>query len=324
MQLPSRKDLKPYAQEDVRRSKIELFATLASTLAAGALAALLSGPLAYLVAVLAGLAATRLFVLLHDHVHGAFLRKPRWAKLVFWWVGLLLVTPLSVWRQSHTYHHRRTGLYRSAQIGSFPVWTVQRWRRASLLEKSAYRYIRHPANAALGLFTVFAIGMVLSPLLRRPKAHWDAAACLMLHGSALTLALSWGAFLPWCRALLIPLGLAAFIGSVLFYVQHNFPGVAYQKQRARRGEPAPLNCTSHLQCPRWAHRWLANIGYHTIHHHHEAIPFYRLPEVWRDFPEFQQSPRVAPTPWALKACYALALWDDGQQRMLTWQELSRL
>lgn len=321
MQLPSRKDLKPYAQEDVRRSLIELTVTLTWTLGTAVLAAALDGPLAYLMTLLAGLGTTRVFVLFHDHVHGAFLRKARWAKRLFWGLGVVMLTPVSVWRQSHTYHHRRTGLHRSAQIGSFPVWTVPRWRRSSVLQKAAYRWIRHPLNAVLGLFTVFGLGMVLAPLLRQPRAHWDAAVSLAWHGAVLALALSADALGPWCRGLLLPLAIAAFIGSVLFYVQHNFPTVTYQKQREGRGTPAPVTCSSQLDCPRWLHVLLGNIGYHAIHHHHEAIPFYRLPEVWRNFPEFQLTPRLVPTPRTLLGCYGLALWDEDQQRMVTWKEL---
>ncbi|MDD0810207.1 fatty acid desaturase [Curvibacter sp. RS43] len=321
MQLPSRKDLKPYAQEDVRRSMIELSVTLTLTVSTMVLAACLDGPVAYLMTLLAGLATTRLFVLFHDHVHGAFFRKARWAKRLFWCLGVLMLTPVSVWRQSHTYHHRRTGLHRSAQIGSFPVWTVPRWRRSTLLQKLTYRWIRHPLNAFMGLFTVFGIGMVMAPLLRHPRAHWDAAVAVVFHAAVLALALSVDALGPWCRGLLLPLAIAAFIGSVLFFVQHNFPTVLYQKQRLGRGTPAPVTCSSQLDWPTWAHVCLGNIGYHAIHHHHEAIPFYRLPEVWRDFPEFQQTPRLVPTPRALMGCYKLALWDEDLQRMLTWKEL---
>lgn len=324
MQLPSRKELKRYTQEDLHRSWRELLATVAVTATFSALAALLDNPAANLMALAAGFASVRLFVIFHDHVHGAFLRRSRFASAIFWWVGLILLSPLSVWRQSHTYHHRRTGLYRSAHIGSFPVWTTRQWRRSSVLEKIAYRWIRHPANALLGLVTVFCFGMVILPLMRRPRVHWDAAVCLMLHGSILALALSCHAFWPWFRAFFLPLALASFIGSVLFYVQHNFPSVIYQKQRARRGEPAPLECSSQLDLPAWGHTCLANIGYHAIHHYHEAIPFYRLPEVWKDFPGFHQGPLLKPSPSALRSCYGLAVWDERNQRMLTWKELEKL
>ncbi len=321
---PPRGALKPFVHEQAARSIAELCWTLAAFLAGVAIGAVNPLGLGWVVAVPQGLIVTRLFILMHDHVHGAYLRRRRWASLLFSGVGLFTLSPVSVWRQSHGFHHRHTGWQRSAHIGSYPVWTVAKWRAASRAARLGYRWIRHPGNAVLGVFTVFAYGMTLRPLLQRPRAHADAAAALALHLGLIGLCAAGGAIVGWTRVVLLPLAVASCLGAVLFYIQHNFPGVRYVTSDRQAGHRAQIGCSSQLDAPRWLHVLLANIGYHSVHHHYEVIPFYRLPDVYAAFPVFAATPRVRLSPAGLRACYALGLWDESAQKMRTWKEVSAL
>ena len=103
-----------------------------------------------------------------------------------------MLTPLSVWQQSHQFHHRHTGMHRNAHIGSYPIWTLGKWRRSTFSERLAYRWQRHPGNALLGVVTVFGLNMVLRPFLARQSQHADAAAALLLHVLLFFLAISTG------------------------------------------------------------------------------------------------------------------------------------
>ena len=69
-------------------------------------------------------------------------------------------------------------------------------------------------------------------------------------------------------------------------------------------------------------RWFtANIGYHHIHHANSKIPFYRLPEVFKAFPEFQHPKTSSLMPKDIIKCLQLKVWDPDLGRMLTRSEL---
>ena len=76
---------------------------------------------------------------------------------------------------------------------------------------------------AMGYVTIFMYGMCIRAILVNPKVHRDAIIAIALHFSLFALLLSFG----WdelVTGLLIPLTVACGAGSLLFYMQHNFPG----------------------------------------------------------------------------------------------------
>ena len=81
--------------------------------------------------VLAGLLTLRLFVLYHDQQHHALLPHSRLAEWLMRGVGILSLSPSSIWRSSHNYHHKHNSKLRSAHIGSFPVMTKAEFQRSS-------------------------------------------------------------------------------------------------------------------------------------------------------------------------------------------------
>src|SRR5438552_7861656 len=58
---------------------------------------------------LAGLTMVRMFAIYHDYQHGTILRGSVLADVLLGACGLLLLTPPSIWRRTHHYHHRHTG-----------------------------------------------------------------------------------------------------------------------------------------------------------------------------------------------------------------------
>ena len=69
-------------------------------------------------------------------------------------------------------------------------------------------------------------------------------------------------------------------------------------------------------------RWFtANIGVHHIHHLCSRIPCYQLPLVLRDHPELDGMGRL--TLFQSLRCVRLVLWDEGQQRLISFREARR-
>ena len=69
-------------------------------------------------------------------------------------------------------------------------------------------------------------------------------------------------------------------------------------------------------------RWFtANIGVHHVHHLNSRIPFYRLPEVLRNHPEFSEVGRL--TLMDSLRCARLSLWDESRRRLVSFREMRR-
>lgn len=69
---------------------------------------------------LSGLLVLRLFVIYHDQQHHAILSKSKLAEGFMRVFGILSLSPSSIWRASHNYHHKHNSKLRSAHIGSPP------------------------------------------------------------------------------------------------------------------------------------------------------------------------------------------------------------
>jgi fatty acid desaturase len=61
--------------------------------------------------------------------------------------------------------------------------------------------------------------------------------------------------------------------------------------------------------------------YHHIHHVNHRIPFYRLPELYRDIPEFRQAGTTSLHPFEILRCLRLKVWCVETQRMVGVQGL---
>jgi len=86
--------------------------------------------------------------------------------------------------------------------------------------------------------------------------------------------------------------MAASIGVWLFYVQHQFEDTHWAEKEDWSHQDAALYGSSHYDLPA-GFKWLtAYIGVHHVHHLASRIPYYRLPEVLRDFPELLDVRRI--------------------------------
>jgi omega-6 fatty acid desaturase (delta-12 desaturase) len=66
-------------------------------------------------------------------------------------------------------------------------------------------------------------------------------------------------------------------------------------------------------------RWLtANIGIHHVHHLSSRVPYYRLPEVLRDYPELRSIGHI--TILERLRCVTLVIWDEKRQRLISFRE----
>jgi len=264
---------------------------------------------------LGSLVLCRLFIIYHDHQHGTILRGSRMAKFLMSGVGILTLNPPSTWNASHNHHHKHVGKIRSASIGSFPVMTVEAYRKAPRMERFKYAASRHPLTIAFAWVTVFLIGMTLRSFIRRPLRHLDCAVAIVLQ-VAMWVLLSIYAPGALVYSFIVPLMCSAALGAYLFYAQHNFPEVDLGEQSEWDYVFAALRSSSFLDTNRVLHWFTGNIGYHHIHHLNARIPFYRLPEAMKKLSELQAPGRTALNPVAVWKCLRLKLWDPERRIMV--------
>ncbi|HEU5058453.1 MAG TPA: fatty acid desaturase [Kofleriaceae bacterium] len=307
-----------FASERRAQSWWALWSTLAILAGALTLAALASWwPLRAAASVFGALVLVRCFILYHDFMHLAILRRSRVASAVMYLFGLFFLTPPRSWRESHNFHHANVGKLAATGIGSFPLMTTAEWRQASSWRRFRYRVIRHPLTILSAYLTVFAITITLQPLVRNPRRHWDSALAILFHGGLVAGLWIVGGPDVVLFALIIPFALATALGAYLFYAQHDFPGMRIVPLAAWSRVRASLESCSYLQVGP-AMRWFTgNIGYHHVHHLNAAIPFYRLPDAFDAIPELERPADTSLWPRDVIACLRLGLWDEETGRMVS-------
>ncbi|WP_164513288.1 fatty acid desaturase family protein [Thiosocius teredinicola] len=317
------KETRVYAKEDRRKSWRFVVTTMALLVASMVLAVVVDNAVArLLLSILIGLLMVRAFILFHDFYHHAILRDSPIAKGLFWTYGMLTLSPPSIWKETHNFHHAHTSVIEFSNIGSFRIMTVEEWRRSSPLSRWLYRAQRHPLTIVFGYFTVFLYGMCIQGFLRKPRKNWEgllavAIAVLIFAGFLLADALALY-FFVW----LLPSMIGAALGAYLFYAQHNFPGMELKERNDWTYTYAALHSTSFIDMPKIMHWFTGNIGYHHIHHINHRVPFYRLPEAMQGIPALQVPHVTTLNPKEVWRCLKLMLWDSQANRMITTEEIA--
>jgi omega-6 fatty acid desaturase (delta-12 desaturase) len=230
--------------------------------------------------------------------------------------GVWALSPSSIWRSSHDHHHAHNSRLRGSNIGSYPIMTKEQFQKSSRGDRFKYLLMRHPLTILFGYLSVFLYGMVVTPFINSPRKHFDCLLALLAH---LALAATICFYFGWLTMLLMlvfPRFIATAMGSYLFYIQHNFPGVSFNDKAGWTYEKAALESSSHLKTSRLMGWFTANIGYHHIHHLNHRVPFYRLPELYQDFPELQKAKTITLHPVDIFRCLSLKVWCVESQRMV--------
>ena len=320
--LPTARDLvgqtRPYAKEQVGRSWFVLlstFAVLGATVAVAA-APRVPWPARLAASLVESLLMVRAFILYHDHMHGALLRGSGVARVLTSAVGMFIMAPPRVWKQTHDYHHANTAKIVGSNVGSFATMTTGMWARASRLQRLVYRITRHPLNMVFGVVTIFLYGMCISSFLRDPRRFWDSLLAIGLHAAAAVLLITFFGFDVWAYTVLIPASIACALGGYLFYAQHNFPDMFIAARDEWEWVGAALESSSYLETGPVLAWFIGNIGYHHVHHLNPAIPFYRLPEAMAAIPALQDAHKTSLRPADVLACFRLKLWDPKAGKMV--------
>jgi len=317
-----RESLAPYAKPDLRRSVFD-FAT--SVLAYLALTAVMYAAVdvsVLLVVVLAVPAAgflVRTFVVFHDCAHGSFLpwrRANRWLGIA---CGLLVYSPFHIWRHEHAVHHASAGDLDRRGRGDVETLTVAEWVALSRRKRLAYRTFRNPL-VMLGLGPIWAL--MIEPRLVPRSARARFGRTIIATNIALTALLAGlCALVGWRAVLVVQLPTAMLAGAAgiwMFYVQHQFEDVYWERKADWSYAEAALRGSSYLKLPRLLQFFTGNIGLHHVHHLSARIPNYNLQRAHDENPVFHDVPRL--NFWDGVRALQLKLYDEDRGRMVTFRQ----
>jgi acyl-lipid omega-6 desaturase (Delta-12 desaturase) len=271
-------------------------------------------------ALLAGGFLVRIFIIFHDCGHGSFF-KSRMANDVLGIItGVLCFTPYHRWRWEHAVHHSNAGDLDRRGTGDVWTLTVQEYLEASRWKRFAYRLARNPVIlfviAPLALFLIIErVPSRTAGLRERLSVHYTNLAILLV-------ALGMGWLIGFKTYLVFQLALVMVAGSAgvwLFYVQHQFEGVYWERGEQWDYAKAALQGSSFYKLPRILQWFSGNIGFHHIHHLSPRIPNYHLERCHQAEPLFQSVPPV--TLLSSLKSFSYRLWDEQRQRMVGFSAL---
>jgi omega-6 fatty acid desaturase (delta-12 desaturase) len=273
-------------------------------------------------ALFAGGMLVRLFIIFHDCGHGSFFRSPKANHWVGTIIGILVFTPYFLWRQSHAIHHATAGNLDKRGVGDVWTMTVEEYLAASPLKRLVYRGYRNP-------FLMFIIGPVIMFVVtqriptrkfkRKEKnsVHWTNLG-IMILATAISLLIG---FKSYVLIQLPVIWVAASTGVWLFYVQHQYEGVYWERAKEWDFVRAGLEGSSFYKLPRVLQWFSGNIGFHHIHHLSPRIPNYKLEKCHKENPLFQIEP--VDLRKSLKSLY-FRLWDEESRQLVHFRYLKRL
>jgi omega-6 fatty acid desaturase (delta-12 desaturase) len=269
-------------------------------------------------AVLAGGFLVRIFIIFHDCGHGSFFKSRAANGIVGFIAGMLTFTPYYHWRWQHSLHHATSGDLDRRGTGDIWTMTVQEYIESSRWQRFAYRLARNP----IVLF-------VLAPLFlfffrhrfSSPKANWrERLSVWWMNFALLAMGASLSAVFGLEAYLLIQLLVLAVAGSAgvwLFYVQHQFEGVYWERAESWDFTDAALKGSSFYKLPRVLQWFSGNIGYHHIHHLSSRIPNYHLERCHNSHPLFQTVKPVTLLT-SLKS-FTFRLWDEQKRKLVGYR-----
>jgi omega-6 fatty acid desaturase (delta-12 desaturase) len=271
-------------------------------------------------ALLAGAFLVRTFIIFHDCGHGSFFRSSAANHILGAITGVMTFTPYYHWRWEHAVHHSSSGDLDRRGTGDVWTLTVQEYLESSRWKRFAYRLARNP-------FVLF----VLAPLFlflvwqRFPNPKSNGREHRSVYWTNLALLLV-AVGLVWIYGLkayliiqLIILMAAGSAGVWLFYVQHQFEGVYWERGGEWDYATAALKGSSFYKLPKVLQWFSGNIGFHHIHHLSPRIPNYHLEKCHEAEPLFQTVKPV--TLLSSFKSFTFRLWDEQRRKLVGYGHL---
>lgn len=320
--------LKSYAEPDHKKAKVQILNTVLPYLIITGLifyfgskgvGFLVLGPMA----VVAAGFMVRIFILFHDCTHQSFVKTSKGNDLIGKILGILVYTAYEPWKKEHSIHHGAVGNLDRRGVGDIWTLTTDEYKASPVYRRFLYRLFRHPAFlftvAPVFLFTILQRIPKKTATSREVKNIWMTNLVLLVLGIGLSLLFGWKTVVLYQ---LLTIAVASSAGVWLFYVQHQFEEVYWEKGEDWDVAEAALKGSTFYKLP-LVFEWISGyIGYHHIHHLNARIPNYNLKPCYKEIHELQQIKTV--TLLESFKLAALEFYDEKAKRLITYRQYRKL
>jgi omega-6 fatty acid desaturase (delta-12 desaturase) len=274
-------------------------------------------------AALAGGFMVRLFIIHHDCGHGSFFKSKR-ANDIFGYIsGVLTFVPYYHWRWEHAMHHATSGDLDRRGLGDIWTLTVQEYLEASRWKRFAYRLARNPI--ILFVIAPIYIFLVKHRFAKAEAGRRERHSVYWTNLGILAVAAGLSSVFGFKAYVLIQLTVMAVAGSAgvwLFYVQHQFEDVYWERGEDWDYATAALHGSSFYKLPKVLQWFSGNIGFHHIHHLSPRIPNYHLEKCHQAEPLFQAVKPLTLLP-SLRS-FTFRLWDEQKRKLVGYGHLKTI
>lgn len=262
----------------------------------------------------------RIFIIFHDCGHRSFFVSAKANHIVGMIMGLFTFTPFDRWHNQHRIHHATSGNLDKRGVGDVWTMTVEEYLKSSRKDRFFYRAFRNP-------FIMFTLGPVLvvflqnrttSKKMSRPEKRnvYFTNFIVLIAAVLMSYLIGLKAFLMIQLPIIL---IAHSMGLWLFYVQHQFDEVYWERDKNWDYKISAIKGSSFLKLPPVLQWFTGNIGFHHIHHLSSRIPNYFLAKCHRENEIFRQ---VKPIIWfSTFRSLTLGLWDEANRRMISFRKI---
>jgi omega-6 fatty acid desaturase (delta-12 desaturase) len=262
----------------------------------------------------------RIFIIFHDCGHGSFFKSEKVNIIVGMIMGVITFTPYYSWHHQHWTHHKTSADLNRRGIGDVWTMTVEEYLNSSKLNRFIYRAFRNP-------FIMFSVGPVLIVCIknrfsRKRMTKQEKLNIYLTNIAILLLAAIMSLLIGFKAYLLIQLPLifiAHIMGIWLFYIQHQFDDVLWERGNDWDYKTAALTGSSFLKLPAVLQWFTGNIGFHHVHHLSSRIPNYNL-EACHNDNEIFRSIKPVRLFSTFRALY-LSLWDETGRQLTSFKRI---
>jgi omega-6 fatty acid desaturase (delta-12 desaturase) len=262
----------------------------------------------------------RIFIIFHDCGHGSFFRSGKANRYVGIIMGIMTLTPYYSWHHQHSVHHATAANLDKRGTGDVWTMTVKEYFRSSRWNRFVYRAFRNP-------FIMFTVGPVFAVMIKNRISVITMSSqekmnvyftniIIIILAALISMAIGLKAFL----LIQLPIILISHsIGIWLFYIQHQFDDVTWEREKEWNYKAAAFKGCSFLRLPRVLQWFTGNIGFHHVHHLSSRIPNYHLEACHYENEIFKDVKPIAILS-TFKALY-LSLWDETKHQLTSFRRI---
>jgi len=220
-------------------------------------------------------------------------------------------------------HHSHAGDLDQRGWGDVWMMTVEEYLKSSRWTRIKYRFARNPV--CLFIIGPSILFLIVQRILLRKSGARGCKSVHLTNLGVLIMAVAMSFVIGLKAYLLIQLPIvmiATSTGVWLFYVQHQFEGVYWDRHEKWDYVTEALRGSSFLKMPKVLQWFTGNIGFHHIHHLCLRIPNYFLEKCYKEKPMFQEIKPITLLT-SLKSL-TFRLWDEQNHRLVGFDYLWRL